>query len=75
MIDRKLTIDVLNYCQVQLAHGVISDGSENLFIHSSVQDRQKLYGLNNFGTWFYEAISSPFILWEFLFGCCWENCF
>lgn len=36
MIDRKLTIDVLNYCQVQLTHGVISDGSENLFVHSFI---------------------------------------
>lgn len=36
MIDRKLTIDVLNYCQVQLSHGVISDGSENLFVHSFI---------------------------------------
>ena len=49
-----------------MSYGVITDGSINLFVHCSISDRQKLYCSNgNFGTLFYEVISSPFILWEF----------
>ena len=59
----KLCVDILDYFP-ELTYGVISDGAVNLFVHSSVHDRQKLYGPNNFGTLFYEVIGSPFILWN-----------
>ena len=65
-IKSKLTINVLDYFPVQLTYGVISDGLVNLFAHSSVCDRQQLYGENtNFGTLYYEVVSSPFILRKF----------
>ena len=56
----------MDYFRVQLTHSVISDGVVNLFVHSSVCDRQKLYSENtSFGTVHYEVVSSPFILWKF----------
>ena len=66
LLKKKLTIDVLDYFCVQLTHSVISNGVANLFLHSSVCDRQKLYSENtSFGTIYYEVVSSPFILWKF----------
>ena len=47
------------YCRVIFSNEI------NLFVHSFSQDRQKLYGPNNFGTLFYEVISFPFMLWKF----------
>ena len=65
LTETKLTIDVLDLFPVELTFGVISDGDINFFVHSSVHDRQKLNGPDNFGALFYEVISSPFILWKF----------
>ena len=65
LIEKKLTIDVLDFFPVELTYDVISDEVVNLFVHSTMHDRQKRYSPNNFGTLFYEVISSPFILWKF----------
>ena len=45
----------------------MSDGYVNLFVHSSSQNRQRLYSPDNVGTLYYEIISSPFILFKFYF--------
>ena len=66
LIETKLTVDVLNYFPVQISHGTITDGHVNLFVHSSVNDRQKLFDKNsNFGTLSFEVINFPFLLWKF----------
>ena len=60
VIEKKIAIDVLDYFPVQLSYGVISDGAVDLFVYSSVCDRQRLFGENtNIGTLYYEVISSP----------------
>ena len=66
VIEKKLTINGLEYFPVQLSYGVITHGVVHLFVHSSVSDRQKLHGENtNFGILYYEVVSSLFILWKF----------
>ena len=66
LIEKKLVDDVLDYFPVNLSYGIISDCIVNLFIHSSVNDRQKILDENgNFGVLFYEVINSPFMLWKF----------
>ena len=66
LIEKKLTVDVLKHFPSQLSYGVISGGCVNLFVHSSVIDRQKVFDESaNFGTIFYEVINSPFILLKF----------
>ena len=64
-ITKKLKIGYLENFPASLYCSVISTDKINLFVHSSSQDRQKLCGPNNFGTLFYEVISSPFLLWKF----------
>ena len=64
-ITKKLKIGYFENFPVSLYCSVTSSDEINLFVHSSSQDRQKLYGPNNFGTLFYEVISSPFLLWKF----------
>ena len=66
LIEKKLTVDVLKHFPSQLSYGIISGGCVNLFVHSSVIDRQKVFDESaNFGTLFYEVINSPFILLKF----------
>ena len=43
VIDKELTVDVLNYFPIQLSYRVISEGFVNFFIHSAVMNLQKLY--------------------------------
>ena len=63
LIEKKLTVDVLKNFPSQLSYGVISGGCVNLFVHSSVIDRQKVFDESaNFGTLFYEVINSLFML-------------
>ena len=42
MIEKKLTIDILDYFPVELTYGVICDGAVNLFVHSSMHDHVKI---------------------------------
>ena len=57
LIEKNLTVDVLDYFPVQLSYGIITDGHVNLFVHSSVNDRQKLFDENsNFRALFFEVI-------------------
>ena len=63
-ITKKLKIGYLENFPASLYCSVISTDKINLFVHSSSQDRQKLCSPNNFGTLFYEVISSPFLLWK-----------
>ena len=66
LIEKKLTVDILGYFPVQLSYGIIIDGHVNLFVNSSVNDRQKLFDENsNFRALFFEVINSPFLLWKF----------
>ena len=66
LIEKKLVVDVLGYFPGNLSYGIISDGTVNLFIHTSVNARQKILDENgNFGVLFYEVINSPFMLWKF----------
>ena len=65
VITKTLKIGYFENFPVSLYCSVISSDEINLFVHSSSQDRQKLYGPNNFGTLLYEVISSPFMLWKF----------
>ena len=63
--EKELAIDVLGFFPVQMSYGVITSGLINLFVHSSLCDKQVLHGENtNFGILYYEVISSPFILWK-----------
>ena len=61
-ITKTLKIGYLESFPASLYYSVISTDKVNLFVHSFSPDRQKLYGPNNFGTLFYEVISSPFLL-------------
>ena len=63
-IEKKLIINAVELFTVHLHYGIINNGNVNLFVHSCICNRQKLENLN-FGTLYYEAISSPFILWKF----------
>ena len=66
LIEKKLTFDVLKHFTSQLSYGIISGGCVNLFVHSSVIDRQKVFDESaNFGTLFYEVINSSFMLLKF----------
>ena len=66
LINKNLTLDVLKHFPSQLSYGIISGGCVNLFVHSSVIDRQKVFDESaNFGTLFYEVINSPFMLLKF----------
>ena len=66
LIEKKLTVDVLKHFPSQLSYGIISGGCVNLFVHSSVIDRQKVFDESaNFGTSFYEVMNSPFMLLKF----------
>ena len=66
LIEKKLTVDILGYFPDQLSYGIIIDGHVNLFVNSSVNDRQKLFDENsNFRALFFEVINSPFLLWKF----------
>ena len=64
-ITKTLKISYFENFPVPLYCSVICYDEISLFVHSSSEDRQKLYGPNNFGTLFYEVISSPFMLWKF----------
>ena len=60
IIQRKLTVDVLDHFPIQLSYCVSTDSCVNLFVHSSVTNRQKLYDEKaNVGT------NSPFMVWKF----------
>ena len=48
-----------------LNFSVICYDDISLFVYSSSEDRQNLFGPNNFGTLFYELISYFFMLWKF----------
>ena len=66
LIEKNLTVDVLDYFPFQLSYGIITDGHVNLFVHTSVNDRQKLFDENsNFRALFFEVINSLFLLWKF----------
>ena len=67
-ITETLKIGYFENFPMGLYCSVISRDRINLFVHSSSQDRQKLFGPNNFDTLFYEVISSPFILLMFWLG-------
>ena len=64
-ITKTLKISYFENFPVPLYRSVICYDKISLFFHSSREDTQKLYGPNNFGTLFYEFISSPFMLWKF----------
>ena len=64
-ICKTLKVDCFDCVSPSLIDDVIIRGDVNLFIHSRSQDRQKLYNSNNFGTLFYEVISSPLSLQKF----------
>ena len=65
-ICETLKVNCFDCLPPALTDGVIIRGDVNLFVHSSSShDRQKLYNPNNFGTLFYEVISSPLLLWKF----------
>ena len=66
LIKKNLTLDVLKHFPSQLSYGIISGGCVNLFVHSSVTDRQKVFDESaNFGTLFYKVINSLFMLLKF----------
>ena len=62
---KTLKVNCFDCMSPLLAEGVIIRGDVSLFLHSSSQDRQKLYNPNNSDTLFYEVISSRFLLWKF----------
>ena len=64
-INDTLKIGYFENFPASLYCSVMSSDEINLFVHSSSQDREKLFGPNNFGTLFYEVISYPFMLWKF----------
>ena len=64
-INDTLKIGYFENFPASLYCSVMSSDEINLFVHSSSQDREKLFDPNNFGTLFYEVISSPFMLWKF----------
>ena len=66
LIEKKLTLDMLKHFPGQLSYIIIIGGCVNLFVHSSVIDRQKVFDESaNFGTFFDEVINSPFMLLKF----------
>ena len=48
---------LLKHFPSQLSYGIVSGGCVNLFVHSFVIDRQKMFDESaNFGTLFYEVV-------------------
>ena len=48
---------LLKHFPSQLSYGIVSGGCVNLFVHSFVIDRQKVFDESaNFGTFFYEVV-------------------
>ena len=64
-ICKTLKVNCFDCMPPLLIDGVIIRSDVSLFVHISSQGRQKLYNPDNFGTLFYEVISSPFLLWKF----------
>ena len=59
IIQKKLTDDALDHFPIQLSYCVSTGSCVNLFVHSSVTNRQKLYDEKaNVGT------NSPFMVWK-----------
>ena len=65
-INDNLFVQITEFIPVQLSYGIITGCEINLFVHSSVCERQKVHETSdNFGCLFYEFINSPFLLCKF----------
>ena len=59
-------VQIDKYILVQLSYGIVVGSGINLFVNSTICDKQQLFGTNdNFRCLFYESINSPFLLWKF----------
>lgn len=65
-INDNLFVQITKFIPVQLSYGIITGCEINLFVQSSVCERQKVHETSdNFGCLFYEFINSPFLLCKF----------
>ena len=63
LTEKKLTVDVLKHFPSQLSYGIISGGRVNLFVYSSLTDKQQVFHESaNFGTLLYEVINSVYVV-------------
>lgn len=62
-IHKKLTFEARKMISPDLYYGVVSNGFISLFVNVEFgPDRQRPYSENNYGTLYYEVVSSPFLL-------------
>ena len=62
-IKDNLSVQINDFIPIQLKFGIIVGDELNLFVHSIVSDRHKLFDKNNCncGTLFYESINYPLL--------------